>query len=474
MTQNPDVILKFTFSNFRAFKDVQTLSFDAAKTDKDLNNNCFSPELPGLKGACFGKAVALYGANASGKSSVLDALKFLSSWVAESASKVDPLDPIKGIEPFALSPESADEPTAFGIVFITGGVRYEYRVAAACRRIYHESLRAFPTAKGQLWFSRDWDEEHQRYAWTPDRPTGYQPDTKKQEFTLPNVLFLSKAISLGDTQLEPVFRWFKEGLRFFDLSVRMQGVDNEFTIEEFAKGSLLSKKVANMLRHADIGVVGARLPEREEAAKEVFNKLVESLPKDRWNTDDILKAIGEFNPEREFEEIQSRRKSSPSSPDERIKLIHRGTDGQRVTLPWSSESAGTRRLFTIAGPLLDILEKGQVVCIDELDTSMHPKVVTELLRLVFDPETNPGGAQVIFTTHNPLLLDPTLLRRDQVWFTEKDDDGESHLYPLTDYQPRKDESWARGYMAGRYGGIPYIPHGLLGSPKMETEEGEEP
>jgi AAA15 family ATPase/GTPase len=249
-------------------------------------------------------------------------------------------------------------------------------------------------------------------------------------------------------------------------------VDNEFTIEEFAKGSKLSHKVTEMLQHADIGIIGAELPEHKEAFKEVLNKVLKEMARDNPLKLDI--AVDEKYLEKQFRKVLSRRMERLPNPDDRIKLIHRNKEGDEVSLPWSSESAGTRRLFTLAGPLLHILEKGQVVCIDELDTSMHPKVVTELLRLVFNPETNPGGAQVIFTTHNPLLLDPTLLRRDQVWFTEKDDDGASHLYPLTDYQPRKDESWARGYMAGRYGGIPYIPHGLLGSPKMETEEGEEP
>ena len=90
-------------------------------------------------------------------------------------------------------------------------------------------------------------------------------------------------------------------------------------------------------------------------------------------------------------------------------------------------------------------------------------MVRELLRLFFSATENPNGAQILFTTHNPLLLDATLLRRDQVWFTDKDADGEAHLYPLTDYSPRKGESLVRGYMSGRYGAVPFVPAGLLGS-----------
>jgi AAA15 family ATPase/GTPase len=94
---------------------------------------------------------------------------------------------------------------------------------------------------------------------------------------------------------------------------------------------------------------------------------------------------------------------------------------------------------------------------------MHPLMVRELLRLFFTDQENPNRAQIIFTTHNPLLLDSTLIRRDQVWFTDKDDEGKAHLYPLTDYEPRVGESLVRGYLAGRYGAVPFVPEGLLGT-----------
>lgn len=459
------MILSFSFSNFRAFKELQTLNLDARKADKELPGNCFTPEVASLKNASFVKAAALYGANASGKSSVLDALKFLATWVATSANIVDPEEPIHGIEPFALGRESDVDPTAFGIVFITNGVRYEYRVAATSERIYHESLRVFRAPKPQLWYSRDWDEQSQVYEWTPERPSDYDPDLKMREFTLPNVLFLSKAISLGDIQLYPIYLWFKEGLRFFDLSVQMRGLDNEFTIQEFEQSTAISQQVISLLSHADIGVIGVELPERDEARALMFLEIMDSISDGDSKHDLLYEEFKRGDFSRYLETIRKGKKPSASSPSKRIKLVHRDSSGEGVSLPWSAESAGTRRLFTLAGPLLDILRKGQVVCIDEMDTSIHPKMVCELLRLVFSAKSNQGGAQIIFTTHNPLLLDPTLLRRDQVWFTEKDKEGKSHLYPLTDFQPRKDESWARGYMAGRYGGIPYIPEGLLGSPE---------
>ena len=141
-----------------------------------------------------------------------------------------------------------------------------------------------------------------------------------------------------------------------------------------------------------------------------------------------------------------------------ITLVHK-TEGVVAELDFAKEeSAGTRRFFALVGPWIDILENGYTVFVDEMETSLHPILVKELLKLLFN--NNPKGAQVIFTTHNPILLDTTLMRRDQIWFTEKSPSGATHLYPLTDYSPRKDEALAKGYLAGRYGAIPFLPEGF--------------
>ena len=142
----------------------------------------------------------------------------------------DPKDPITQIEPFALAPGQPESPTAFAVAFVAEGIRYEYRVAATRERIWHESLRAFPKAKEQLWFSRDWNAESGSYAWTPERPTGFQRDTQLEGYTLSNMLFLSKAMASNRTELEPVFRWFKERLKFLDLSAR-SGLGTGFTLK---------------------------------------------------------------------------------------------------------------------------------------------------------------------------------------------------------------------------------------------------
>ena len=427
------MILQFSVSNYRCFGKLQTLNLMASNQDKSLPDNCIVRDLPGLAGKRWIKGAALYGANASGKTTILRALEALAEMVKTSAKMTDPNEPIPQIEPFALAPGQPESPTAFAVAFVAEGTRYEYRVAATRERIWHESLRAFPKKKEQLWFSRDWNAESSSYVWSPERPTGFQRDTQLEGYTLSNMLFLSKAVANNRTELEPVFRWFKERLLFLDLSVRNR-VEMEFTMKRVQQKTPLHDRIVELLRQADLGVTGARVIEEREPNQRLLNMLL-ATPAWEWVEGQWLQ------PE----------------------LTHRGSGEVEVPLPWESESAGTQRLFELAGPWLDILNNGYTVCVDELETSMHPLMVRELLRLFFSATENQKGAQILFTTHNPLLLDATLLRRDQVWFTEKGADGEAHLYPLTDYSPRKGESLVRGYMSGRYGAVPFVPTGLLGS-----------
>ncbi len=436
------MIIQFSVSNYRCFRGLQTLSL-AAGSDKSLPENCIVASLAGRPEKRWLKGVGIYGANASGKSTVINALKALAGLVTQSAKATDAKEPIRQIEPFALCPDHPETPTAFGIVFVVDGTQYEYRVAATRERIWHESLRAFPNAREQTWYARDWNPESAAYAWTPERPTGFRRDPQLEAYTLSNMLFLSKAVANNRTELEPVFRWFKEKLVFLNMSAH-SFLTHNFTLKHVEQQSEYSASIKALMRHADIGVTGVETVETPPPL-ELVEKMMADIPADL------------------HEQVRKEKWIAPV-------LTHMGTTATPLPLPWETESAGTHRLFALAGPWMDILRRGRVVCIDELETSMHPLMVRELLRLLFGATTNANGAQVIFTTHNPLLLDTTLLRRDQVWFTDKDDKGAAHLYPLTDYSPRKGESLVRGYLSGRYGAVPFIPAGLLGTPVPGEEK----
>jgi hypothetical protein len=194
----------------------------------------------------------------------------------------------------------------------------------------------------------------------------------------------------------------------------------------------------NLLVSADIGVTGAEVKQADVSMEELRKNMPPGLLAE-------LESQGPIQPGKRIE----------------IELRHKVEGAEPVGLKFETEeSAGTKRLFALAGPWADILEQGYTVFVDEIETSLHPLLVKELLKLLFNPVTNPKAAQVVFSTHNPVLLDGSLLRRDQVWFTEKSPAGATHLYPLTDYQPRNTEALAKGYLAGRYGAIPFLPEGL--------------
>jgi len=447
------MLLQFSVSNFRALRGVQTLNLAAGNRDTTLPENTLDPDLPGLKGKRWLKGAAIYGANASGKSTVIEAMKALTEWVGQSAKTTDPQEEISFIDPFALDAKAEEEATAFAIVFVADGVRFEYRVAATKSLVVHESLRAWVTSREQVWFERDWNPETQRHDFTPENPTGLPRNKDIEQRTLRNMLYLSKAVAENRKEVEPVFRWLVRHFKFLDLSPRA-GLGGGFTLSQIeGKGEALKSRIMEVLKHADLGVVDATAVEK--APDENVLKFLQSLPAEISKT---LKQDGEKPPR--FVEPQ---------------FFHQGADKARVPLDWKRESAGTQRFFALIGPWLDILDSGYTVCIDEIETSMHPIMVRELLKLFFREQKKSGGAQVIFTTHNPLFLDGTLLRRDQIWFTDKDDEGAAHLYPLSDYQPRQGESLVRGYMAGRYGAVPFVPRGLLGSfpPVEEIETGKE-
>lgn len=182
--------------------------------------------------------------------------------------------------------------------------------------------------------------------------------------------------------------------------------------------------------------------------------------------DDVLASL--FSREREnmspsqFEEWY---RKSMRPPQTQVRFIHEGASSDAAALSFQNESLGTRRLFSLAGRLLNVLEHGQVLVADELGSSLHPLILRAIIELFVDPKTNQSGAQLVFTTHDTNLLDQGLLRRDQYWFTEKGRGGATKLYPLTDFKPRKDaEPLEKNYLKGRYGAVPIprLPRAVRG------------
>jgi AAA15 family ATPase/GTPase len=354
--------------------------------------------------------------------------------VQRSATKLQPGDPT-GAEPFKLDRDSTSKPSEFEITFVVENDRFVFGFSVTPTRVIEEYLVAYPKGAPQRWYHRTFNSEKNAYEWAKPSTT-FKQDKSLEEKTRENSLFLSVGPQFNHAQLTRVFNWFKNSVRFIHLSADAM-LHPQFTAELVTKLTH-HDRIMSLLKSADIGVVDARIQEKEFDMEVLKKTLSESMLA-------TLEQKGVMKSRKQVE----------------INLTHKAEGMEPVALDFDDEeSAGTRRFFSLIGPWTDILDNGHTVFVDEIETSLHPVLVKELLKLLLCSKNNPKGAQVVFTTHNPILLDGTLMRRDQVWFTEKSPVGATHLYPLTDYQPRKDEALAKGYLAGRYGAIPFMPEGL--------------
>lgn len=434
------MIIDFSVKNFRSLREEQKISFVANTRDHSIPEALIDPELAGTEFSKIRllKSLVIYGANAAGKTNTLKALAFLAQMVENSATDLDEGDPT-GVEPFLFEQSSAVKPSEFILRFIVDGVRYHFVLVLSKRRVLYEALFAFPKGRQQVWYERSWDDEMEKYTWEPARPTEYKHDSNLVKYTRGNALYLSTAVKFNDEKLRPIYLWFKDKICMLRLNSDFPPLSPGYTAKQLMEDANKRAQITRLLQHADLGILSAKADQRELTNEDI--------------PDDM--------PEEIVRQIVSRKHL-------KISLGHRGSQGREYSLEWENESSGTQKFFALTGPWLDILERGRIAGLDEIESSMHPLMVHALLRLVLSHKTNQKGAQLLFTTHNPLLLDTGLIRRDQVWFADKDDGGRTYLYPLTDYKPRKKESLVRGYLAGRYGAVPFIPEGLLG----EAEKSE--
>lgn len=428
------MLINFKVSNFRSIKDEQVLSLVAGNYDRSLPENLISPSLTGIPKLKLLKGAGISGANASGKSNVLSGLLFMSNFVRKSATRMDPGDPT-GVTPFCLDSKYLSKPSSFEINVIIEGVRYDYGFSLDRQKVVSEFLSVYPKGSAQRWFDRTFDETTNEYVWKHSA-VNFKFDKDLRDKTRPNSLFVSTGAQFNNLQLMPLYNWFKSSLFFINLGADA-GFAPNFTASLIEDKKPQVKAIIELLKTADFGIIDASVQHREMAPEEI-----------RDNVPPLL-----------FREIEKDGKLTQMKIME-IKLRHKGNNNGESMIDFSEESAGTRRFFSLLGPWLDTLEQGYTVLLDELETSLHPLLVREILRLLFSNKVNSKGAQIIFTTHNPFILDIDLIRRDQIWFTEKDEEGGTHLYPLTDYKPRNNESLTRGYLAGRYGAVPFIPDGL--------------
>lgn len=419
------MLVEFSVTNYRSILERQTLSMTASTYFKELESlNTFIPDqddgVPRLL-----RSTVLYGPNASGKSTLIQALRFLKGQVLNSQKESQAGDEID-VVPFKLTAASRTADSEFEITFVEQGIRYQYGFSCNRERFTEEWLIAYPFGRPQKWFHRVFDAEAGKdaYKFSPSFHGGRQRKTWEAQ-TRPNALFFSTAIQLNNEQLKPAFDWFKLRLRVLD---SISSFSSVYTLRRCADEADRSRIVAFM-NSADLSIADIRVEEMSFSA--------EFLPKDMPATlrDEFVK------------DMAGKKILEP-------RFFHKDVNTQEIVeFDEAEESDGTRALFAFAGPWLDVLENERVLVVDELDSSLHPLLVHHLVKRLHHEGTK---AQLIFTTHDTTLLSQKLLRRDQVWFMEKDDKGTSRLYPLSDFSPRDNEAIERGYLNGRYGGIPFL------------------
>ena len=418
------MLLEFSVKNFLSITDWQIFSMLSEKKVKEHQDVVIDKN-----GYHLLRSAVIYGRNASGKSNFLRAFQALQYLVVESAqytvdSKIDPYEPNK------LNLEYANQPVEFAIDFIAkDAIRYKYEVGFNHQKILYERLRFYPKSQPANLFSRIAGKEIK----FGDYLTGRKREI--EDLLYENQLFLSKVGTEKIEQLIPPYSFFSDFI--FTSIVHDTRYDNalvRWISKKMGEGNIPSynENINRLVKIADTGIHSLSI-------KEVEINLID-LPD---SLDD-----------------QAKRKIVEDNKY-RIRTIHKIYQNKEeigeIEFQLHEESTGTKKLLIVGSLIIEALEDGQVLIIDELDKSLHPKLTRELIKIFHDPVKNPNNAQLIFATHDVNLLDNELFRRDQIWFSEKELDGSSYYYALSDIQGvRHNIPFEKWYMSGRFGGTPVI------------------
>lgn len=418
------MLLEFSVENHRAFREKQTISMVAGATSERV-----SPEhvvRTGFKAVPFVlREACLFGANGAGKSSLIDAMAFMSRFVRNSFRN----ETGKGlrVEPFLFHSQWRRRPSEFEAIFIHNDTLYQYGFSLTRERILEEWLFARPQSTGRQrhLFTRYYNAEKDDYDWdiSTVHVKGERDSWKAQ--TRPDALFLSTAVQLNSAGLKEAYNWLSFRLRSLRAPEARQ---LDYTETRFGEDGWKSR-VIDFLNAADITLSDIRVEE---------GKLLDSL--------DIPETL-----------IDIIKKNDPDAKSYSIDFVRTDDKEQPVPLAFAEESTGTQNLFDLAGPILDVLDNGYTVIVDELNSGLHPLAFQHLIAMFCDPEVNKHNAQLIFTTHDSSLLDSDCISRDQVWMVEKGRELNAKLTPLSDFKPRHDAAgYQKRYLQGRYGGVPRL------------------
>lgn len=415
------MILEYTCENFRSIKEKVIFSMLASK------DNSFEKLLVDYKGTLINKTAAIYGANGSGKTSFLDSLNFLKLLVCNSNNH-QPGDKIRQAS-HKLAKQNT--PTTYAIQFVKEDIRYAYGLSYTSEQIISEYLYYFPNGKQAKIFDRNLSE------------ISFGEKFKKDfeailNFMKPNKLFLSVSANYSAVkEAELVFLFFKEDLIFYPLPLEISNW-LEYSIERFTHEPELKNIFIDFMKS-----VGTPI-------QSIDTKFEKKMMSPEFIPDNIPDEIKPF-----FAQAKE------------ITSTEANIDYGLFSVNLNEESKGIQKLFEVFGPIIDIILKDKILIWDEMETSLHPSIVKEILRLIMHGKRD-SKAQLIFSTHDTNLLDLNTFRRDQIWFTELNSDRATDIYSLAELKNvRKDENISKGYMNGKYGAIPFIHNPLVFSVEEE-------
>lgn len=423
------MLIEFSVSNFRSFREKQTLSMVAAPRLKK-RENVFKLDVKGEKLPDLLKIAAIYGPNASGKSNLMKALGVVVDIARRKPSaQTIPLP----VVPFRFDPNLLNQPSYFEFHFVEEGQRFEFKLSATPERIVHERLAVFPKGKECLLYERQHSISGDEYEFGSQLEGGEILHETWRKLTGPQVLFIAQAVANSSEELKQLrmpFRWLESGI--VTISDDMSGLAK--AAQNLAKNnSIFAKEISSFLQEVDVPVTNIRFePEVDLTERSTAENLsLENNP---------AQSVGLIN----------------ATSRSKMTLTHKTALGE-AQFELLDESEGTKRLigFWLPWSFIDRLNSGlySILAVDELDSSLHPDIVASLVAklLKFD-----RPAQLIFTTHDTHLMDTKLLRRDQFWLTERDVNGATQMRSIHDFDGRESEDIEKRYYEGRYRGLPFL------------------